>query len=300
MAGCLLFAAGGLGVLLLVGVVIGGVAQADAAGWLIVVGVVGGLGLLAHRKEKAKEQEKAERERQKQQRRKQARADARAQRARGTDWFEWHRRHPVDAETPLPRRWARPVQQARTAVENYRRVVEALRESPQRQRLHAQQHYLAERAAECDWLARRTAELDRQLRQLRKRNQQVRAQQEAVKAAEARLQEMAGELDRLAAQAAQVSVTQSMDDVAALDEAVEVLRRDLKASVDAFHDLGSPTSDTAPAGISGADVSAAGAASEASEEEPPLADGRSGVSRRVRNGWGRARQTLRHASPRRR
>lgn len=217
-----------LGGMMLVLLVVGLAATAGPVGWVLLM-LAGGGAVVAGRRKKARKE--AEKEAKKARREADQRAreqKARERRARRTDRLARHRGHPVGSDTPLPRRWSRPPRQARAAVNNYGQAVEALRPSPQRERLRQQGRYLSERARDCDQTARRAAELDRQLRNLDKDDREDGSTLHAsVQQAEARLTAVVAELDELALQAAHVCLTQSVEDMEVLERTTQALQHDL-------------------------------------------------------------------------
>lgn len=297
----LLLLLAGLAVAALLAVALGLVAEAGPVGWLVLL-ALGGVVMVAGKRKKA---ERAAEERRKQEQQERKRAEARTRRGRRTDYIGRHRNQPVDDYTPLPRKWARPPQRARTAVENYRRAVDALRESPQREYLSDQHSHLAERAEECDQIARRAAELDRQLRHMEKHDPERGMElEQSIERAEARLRETVDELERLAVHAAHVSVAKAMDDIAALDDAAEDLRHELEAASAAWNELdGETATDATPLPNNSVDRSESSDKSGSTEHpggRPPSADNPAGLAEHARSGLQRARITLRTARRRRR
>lgn len=269
MEGCLLVIGVALLALLVLSLVVGLIVEAGAVGWVVLgVLIVGGIVYKNHR-EQARERERAEA----QQRREQERAEARRRRGQRTALFGARRNRPIDEGTPLPRRWASPLGRSVAALGNYKQAIEGMRDGPQRQQLQAHQSYLTERVEECQQLARRAAELERQLQRLETDDEGLwTGFADSVEAAERRLDEMVAETERLAAKAAEVALTQSMSDVAELDEAVENLARDLQATDEAFSDLESnlvidPSTESLEA------VASAGSTSEDAANDAPTSSG---------------------------
>jgi hypothetical protein len=181
---------------------------------------------------------------------------------------------PIDETSPLPREWWEPVSLARKAVRDYRHCVESLPRGPVRERLAEGIGAMQSGAAQLEDLARRGAELDRQLTRFRARtgeeNHSERIAALAARVAEARSRVAARlEVLQLAAlDVANVAVSMSLSEAEALVSGVEDTLTGVAGLAAALDDVGQ-------AEASGAGAHAGAGAGAASTESPPASsDGR--------------------------
>jgi hypothetical protein len=237
MTGC--FVAVALGLLGVVMVLATAVAAADTlgmAGILIVLGVLIILGSFRGKRRAARREAEA-------QRREQERLARSRRRAEQIQMYLPWVSVPVSGTSPLPRPWRMHLDVATKACRDYASCVEAMRPGPIRDRLADQQQALEEAAAQVDTLARRAAELDRQLKALpraARQGPQAATLQRGIEQARDQLQDRAGGMALIAAQAAHVAMSQSLADAEEVVDSVADLRTTVGGLSAAMEELAPP------------------------------------------------------------
>jgi hypothetical protein len=240
MTGC--FVAVALGLLGVVLVLATALAAADAlgmAGVLVVVGVLIILGSFSGKRRAARRAAEAERREQERLARSRRRAE---QIQMYLPWVSV----PVSGTSPLPRPWRMHLDVATKACRDYASCVEAMRPGPIRDRLADQQQALEEAAAQVETLARRAAELDRQLKALpraARQGTQAATLHQGIEQARDQLQDRAGGMALIAAQAAHVAMSQSMADAEEVIDSVADLRTTVGGLSAAMGELAPPQLD---------------------------------------------------------
>jgi hypothetical protein len=240
MTGCFaVVALGLLGVVMVLATAIAAVDALGLAGLLVVLGVLIVLGSLNSRRRAARRE--AEARRREQERR--ARAQRRAEQIQ--TYLPWVS-VPVTGTSPLPRPWRMHLDVATTACRDYASCVASMRPGPVRDRLAEQQPALEDAATQVETLARRAAELDRQLKALPRAARggpQSDTLRRAIEQARDLLQERSGGMALVAAQAAHVAMSQSLADADEVIDSVADLSTTVGGLSAAMDDLAPPRPD---------------------------------------------------------
>jgi hypothetical protein len=163
-------------------------------------------------------------------------------------------RAPVNRATRLPRTWWQPVEDARRAAHSYLATVSGMPPGPLRERLEQASRTMEVGVERCDALARRGAELERQLRGLPQQAAPPAGLREGLDVAHARLRDQSAAMALVAAHAAQVAVSQSLgasDDTHAALIDLETTVGGLARAMDDVRELDTGASGRRTSGRSG-------------------------------------------------